>query len=71
MHELQFKRPYIPPTVEELEAAEYGRQMDKASPAIAHALGLCSIHWDELVKNAEGSFDCPSCMREDFHEVKP
>lgn len=71
MHELQFKRPYIPPSVEELEAEAYGRSMDKVSPAIACALGFCPIHWDDLIRNAEDSFDCPSCMREDFHENRP
>lgn len=71
MAELQFNKPYNPPSADELEAEAYGRSMDKVSPGIARALGLCPFHWDDLVKNAEGTYDCPSCMREDFHEDKP
>lgn len=71
MHELQFKKPYVPPTVEELEALAYARQMDKLSPSYARALGLCPIHWDDLVQNVDATWGCPSCIREDFHEERP
>lgn len=71
MHELQFTRPYQAPSADELEAKAYGRSMDEASPGIARALGLCPQHWDDLVRNADGTWSCPSCVREDFHEDKP
>jgi hypothetical protein len=71
MHELKFGKPYNPPTADELADEQYARRMGEMSPGVARALGLCPIHWDDLVRNAEGSWDCPSCMREDFHEEKP
>lgn len=71
MHELQFRKPYNPPSADELADAQYADRMTEAAPAIANALGVCPLHWDDLTKNAEGTWDCPSCMREDFHEIKP
>jgi hypothetical protein len=71
MHELKFGKPYYAPTSDELADEQYAKQMSKMAPGVARALGLCPEHWDDLVKNAEGTYDCPSCMREDFHEIKP
>jgi hypothetical protein len=70
MHDLQFGPSKPQPTGDELADARYAREMERSIKPIARALGLCPEHWDDLVKNAEGTLDCPSCMREDFYEDK-